>query len=170
MVIAETPRLFISEFQSQDASFYLELLNTPKWIRNIGDRNLKTVTDAENYLTEKTIPTYKKCGFGFYKITLKENNKPIGTCGLIKRDELEHTDIGFALLPHYEGKGFGLESSQAILELAKSKFHLETICGITLEQNLESIKLLEKLGLTFEKRINPFEDDKELLLFVKKLK
>jgi RimJ/RimL family protein N-acetyltransferase len=170
MIIAETPRLFISEFQSQDAAFYLELLNSPKWIQNIGDRNLKSVEDAEKYLIEKTIPAYKKQGFGFYKITLKKNNKPIGTCGLIKRDELKHVDIGFALLPGYEGQGFGLESSQAILELAQSKFHLETIYGITLEQNLESIKLLEKLGLTFEKKIHPFEDNKELLLFFKTLK
>jgi len=169
MIIAETPRLIISEFQIQDAPFYLELLSAPKWIQYIGDRNLKSVEDAEKYLSEKTIPAYKNQGFGFYKITLKENNKPIGTCGLIKRVELEHTDIGFALLPHYEGKGFGFEATEVILELANSKFHLKTIFGITLEQNSDSIKLLEKLGLTFEKKIKPFEDDKELLLFVKNL-
>ena len=165
MIVAETPRLFISEFQIQDAPFYLELLNTPKWIQFIGDRNLKTVEDAEKYLLERTIPLYKKQGYGFYKLTWKDNNKPIGTAGLIKRVELEHTDIGFALLPSYEGKGFGFESSKAILELAHSKFSLKSVYGITLEHNTNSIKLLEKLGLTFEKRIKPFEDDKELLLF-----
>lgn len=170
MIVAETSRLIISQFTIDDAPFYLELLNTPKWIKYIGDRNLKTIEDAKKYLQETTLPIYKKQDYGFYKVSLKENNIPIGTCGLIKREKLEHTDIGFAFLPDYESKGFGYESSKAILELAKSKFKLKTVFGITLEQNINSIKLLEKLGLIYEKKIKPFEDDKELLLFAIDLK
>ena len=165
MIIAETPRLIISEFQVQDAPFYLKLLNSPKWIEYIGDRHLKSVEDAETYLQEKTIPSYKKQGYGFYKITLKDTNQPIGTCGLIKRAKLEHTDLGFALLPEYESKGFGYESSKAILELAQSKFDLKRVYGITLEHNTDSIKLLGKLGLVYEKKVKPFAEEEELLLF-----
>jgi len=169
MKIAETARLEISEFQISDAPFYLELLNTPKWIKYIGDRNVNNIEDAKFYLLEKTIPVYKKYGFGFYKLTLKGTNIPIGTAGLISRQNLDFPDLGFALLPEYESQGYGYESSLAILELAKTRFHLNKVLGITLEHNKKSIKLLEKLGLQFEKKVKPFEDDEELLLFAKKL-
>ena len=56
-----------------------------------------------------------------------------------------------------------------VLKLAKETFNLNRIVAITLPTNTSSIKLLEKLGLLFEKRISPFEDDKELLLFAKEL-
>ena len=106
----------------------------------------------------------------FYKIQLKDENlKSIGTCGLVKRDELEYVDIGFSLLPNYEGKGYGFEASSEIIKLAKDQFKLKKITAITLPTNTNSIKLLEKLGLSYEKRVKPFEDDEELLLFAKTL-
>lgn len=170
MPIAETQRLVISKFTVKDAPFFLELANSPTWIKYIGDRNLKTVEDAEEYIKSRPLKSYSDFGFGFYKLLLKEENlKPIGTCGLVKREELDDVDIGFAMLPDYEGKGFGFESSNAILELAKNKFKIKRISAITLPNNNKSIKLLEKLGLTFEKKVKPFEDDEELLLFVKTL-
>jgi RimJ/RimL family protein N-acetyltransferase len=171
MKIAETNRLIISKFTLDDAPFFLELVNSPNWIKYIGDRHLKTVEDAKNYLKEGSLKSYNDFGFGFYKLQLKEeNNKTIGTCGLVKRDQLEHVDIGFAMLPDYEGKGFGFEASVEILKLAKGKFKLSKVLAITLPTNTSSIKLLEKLGLSFEKRVKPFEDDEELLLFAKDLK
>jgi RimJ/RimL family protein N-acetyltransferase len=170
MKISETNRLIISKFSIKDAPFFLELVNSPNWIKYIGDRHLKTVEDAKNYLKEGTLKSYKDFGFGFYKLQLKEkNNKTIGTCGLVKREQLEYVDIGFAMLPDYEGKGFGFEASTEILKLAKEQFKLSKVLAITLPTNANSIKLLEKLGLSFEKRVKPFEDDEELLLFAKDL-
>ncbi|MEC3905954.1 GNAT family N-acetyltransferase [Tamlana sp. 2201CG12-4] len=170
MVVAETKRLILSEFALNDAPFFLELVNSPNWIKYIGDRHTKTIKDAENRIKEGHLKSYKTYGFGFYKLQLKEAyNNPIGTCGLIKRDELEDVDLGFALLPAYEGQGFGYESSLEILKLAKEKFNLKRITAITNPENKNSIRLIEKLGLTYEKKVKPFEDDQELLLFAKKL-
>ncbi|WP_417874166.1 GNAT family N-acetyltransferase [Xanthomarina gelatinilytica] len=169
-MIAETNRLLISKLTLEDASFILELTNTPHFIKYVGNKNLKTLEDSKNYLKEGTLKSYKNFGFGFYKLQLKqEQNKTIGTCGLVKREQLDHVDIGFAMLPGYEGKGFGLEASKEILKLAKNTFKLTRILAITLPTNSNSIKLLEKLGLTYEKRVKPFEDDEELLLFAKDL-
>ncbi|HAI19199.1 MAG TPA: RimJ/RimL family protein N-acetyltransferase [Xanthomarina gelatinilytica] len=169
-MIAETNRLIISKLTLEDASFILELTNTPHFIKYVGNKNLKTLEDAKNYLKEGTLKSFKNFGFGFYKLQLKqEQNKTIGTCGLVKREQLDHVDIGFAMLPSYEGKGFGLEASKEILKLAKNTFKLTRILAITLPTNSNSIKLLEKLGLTYEKRVKPFEDDEELLLFAKDL-
>jgi len=169
MIIAETERLLISKYTISDAPFFLQLTNSPNCLKYIGDKNLKTVADAVVYLQDKTIKSYTDFEFGFYKLTLKENNKPIGTCGLAKREKLDDADIGFAFLPEYERKGFGFEASVEIMKLAKSKFNLKKIVAITNPDNQNSIKLLEKLGLTFEKKVNPFDEEKELLLFAKTL-
>ena len=167
-MIAETDRLLISEFSVEDAPFFLELVNTPKWLKFIGDRKIHTIEQAEDRIKQGHLDSYKTHGFGFYKLLLKsEGNKPIGTCGFVKRVTLEHPDIGFAMLPDYEQKGFGYESAAKLLDLADSKFNLKTVLGITLPNNEASIKLLEKLGLTYQRLINPFDDDKELMLFQK---
>lgn len=169
MPIAETSRLFISKITLKDSRFFLELVNTPHWLKYIGDRKIKTVKDAKGYLRNVTLKSFTDFGFGFYKLQIKDTNKTIGICGLVKRKQLDDVEIGFALLPEYEGKGFGYEASLSVLELAKETFGLKKITAITLPTNISSIKLLEKLGLTFEKKVKPFEDDEELLLFAKKL-
>lgn len=170
MSIAETSRLQISKITLNDAAFFLELANTPNWLKYIGDRNLKTVNDAKNYLKKGTLKSYQDFGFGFYKLVLKDKyNTKIGICGLIKREQLDDVDIGFAMLPNYESKGFGYEASVAVIKLAKEKFSLNKIVAITLPTNKGSINLLEKLGFVFEKKVNPFVEDKELLLFAKSL-
>ena len=169
-MIAETKRLIIEKFTLKDASFFKALVNTTHWLKYIGDRNIKTTNEAKTYIENTHFKSYETDGFGFYKLLLKEeNNKPIGSCGLIKRDQLEYVDIGFAFLPEYEGRGFGYESSLEIMRLAKEEFSIKKIGAITNPNNTNSIKLIEKLGLTFEKKINPFEEAKELLLFVKNL-
>ena len=146
------------------------MATTPNWLKYIADRNKKTVKEAETYIQNTHFKSYKTKGFGFYKMLLKEEKlKPIGSCGLVKRDELEHVDIGFAFLPEYEGKGFGYESSVEIIKLAKENFKLDILQAMTVPYNFNSIKLLEKLGFTYEKRIKPFEDDEELMLFAKNL-
>lgn len=170
MNIAETDRLILSKFTIDDAPFILELMNTPDWITYIGDRNVRTIEQAATYLKNNQLKAYETQEFGYYKVLLKsENLKPIGSFGLLKRDNLEHVDIGFSLLPHYKAKGYGFEGSSALITMAKHNFNLKTICAITLPENKASIHLLEKLGLSFQKRVKPFEDDEELLLFVKSL-
>jgi len=168
MQIAETTRLLLSKITLKDADFFLELVNSPQWLKYIGDRKVKTIENAKTYLKNGTLKSYADFGFGFYKLQLKEEGKkPIGVCGLIKREQLEDVEIGFALLPEYEGKGFGYEASVAVLKLAVEKFKIKKITAITLPSNTSSINLLEKLGLSFEKRVKPFEDGEELLLFAK---
>ena len=170
MIVAETNRLLISKFTLKDAPFFLELVNSPNWIKYIGDRKTKTIKEAKERIKTGHLKSYETHGFGFYKLLLKaENNKPIGTCGLIKRDSLEYVDIGFAMLPNYESLGLAHEASSEIIKLAKNVFKLDKIVAITTPDNESSIKLLKKLGLTFEKKVTPFEDEEDLLLFAKTL-
>lgn len=168
MIVAETERLLISKISAEDAEFYLQLVNTPNWIKYIGDRGVKTKEDAKKRIEDTILKNYEKYAYGAYKLTLKSTRELVGSCGLYKRDVFEYPDLGFAMLEGEEGKGYGYESSLAILKLAKVQFKIAEIYAITLPTNTSSIKLLKKLGLKHLKTEVFFEDD-ALMLFSKTL-
>ncbi len=161
MIIIETQRLQIQEVNLEDGSFIFDLLNSPGWIEFIGNRGIDTIADAEAYIQNPLIEGYQKDGFGLYKMVLKESEKPIGMCGLIDRSDLPHVDIGFAILPEYQGKGYTFEAAKATMEYGASTLGLEVIWGITGPSNIKSQRLLEKLGLKFLKKIQfgNYEED-----------
>jgi RimJ/RimL family protein N-acetyltransferase len=96
MIVCETPRLRLRHLTQHDAAFILDLLNEPEFIRNIGDREVRTLEDARRYLRSGTVTGYEKLGFGLYLVELQEDATPIGVCGLLKRDYLDDVDVGFA--------------------------------------------------------------------------
>ncbi len=163
--IIETERLFLRKFTLHDAPFMLELLNTPTWLQFIGDRNVHTIADAENYLLNGSLKSYEENGFGFYAVIEKSSTKTIGMCGLIKRDSLPDIDIGFAFLPDLIGKGFGYEAASATLAYAKNSLKIDRIIAIVNPDNEKSIGLLKKIGMTFEKMTLFENEEKELMLF-----
>ena len=138
---------------TDDAPFFLELYNTPKFIENIGDRNLRSIADAEVYIQEKFIPQFEKLGFGNYVVVQKSDSKKIGGVGVFVRDGLEVADIGFSFLPEFIGKGFAGETALKMKELALTEFGLKNLSAITTNANIPSQKLIEKLGLTFKKMV-----------------
>jgi RimJ/RimL family protein N-acetyltransferase len=160
----ETERLELREYTLKDAPFIYKLMNSEGWLKNIGDRNIHTIADAEAYMQKNYISSYEKHGFGPYLVSLKEDGTPIGSSGLYKRDNLDFPDVGFAFLSEFGNKGYAYESAQAVMNYAAKTLRLETIVGITLPENIPSIKLLKKLGLA-EIGTYQYEDGEELLLF-----
>jgi RimJ/RimL family protein N-acetyltransferase len=163
--ILETERLNLREFTTGDAKFIIELVNTPGWLEFIGDRNIKTEEQAISYLENGPLKSYGLNGFGLSMVELKNEKIPVGMCGIIRRDNLEGPDIGFAFLPEFTGKGYAYEIADATMDFAKDKLKLPTIFAITVPQNKSSIKLLEKIGMKF---IKPFcfpDKNEELLLY-----
>jgi len=163
--VLETERLIMRRFSPADAGLILELLNEPSFIQNIGDRGVRTLSDAERYIATGPVASYARNGFGLYLVLLKESNEPIGMCGLIKRDALEDVDVGYAFLPRYWSKGFAIESVQAVLAYAKKILRLKRVVAIVDPNNRGSIRVLEKAGFTFEKMVRLSADDIELKLF-----
>ena len=165
MNILETERLFLRQFSAQDAEFILELVNEPSFIQNIGDRGVRTLEDARAYILNGPVASYAKNGFGLYRVALKETGESIGMCGLIKRDTLEDVDIGYAFLPKFWGKGFAVEAARAVIDFAKDVIGLKRVVAITDPANEGSIRVLEKIGLRFERMVRLSADDIELKLF-----
>ena len=161
-----TDRLIIRKFKLDDAAFILKLLNEPDWLKFIGDRNIHSLEDAKNYLVNAPLTSYNKYGFGPYLVALKENEIPVGMSCLIKRDTLEHVDIGFAFLKEYKGKGFALESVTATKKYAHEFLKTGALVAITNTDNESSIKLLNKLGFHLNKKILLNGETEEVLLFV----
>ncbi len=149
----ETERLLLREFDDSDSAFIIELLNDPAWIENIGDKHVRTETDAVAYLRNGPITSYRTNGFGLLAVALKRDGFIIGTCGLIKRPGLDDVDIGFAFLPAYRGKGYALEASMAVLDAAVSVHNLRRVLAIVLPENIASIRLVERLGMAFDRMV-----------------
>lgn len=170
MNILETERLRLREFTPEDASFIIELVNSPGWLKYIGDRNIKTTDQARTYLENGPIKSYHDNRFGLWMVENKVINTPIGMCGILKRETLEHLDLGFAFLPEYMGKGYAFEAATATLTFAKEKLNVQTLCAITVPDNQNSIKLLQKVGMRFNKRICFPNNPEELLLYKLDLK
>lgn len=161
--VLQTERLTLRQFTLDDTAFIIELVNSPGWLENIGDRNIHSPEQALSYLQNGPMASYAQHGYGLYRVALKPNDVPIGMCGLLKRDTLPQPDIGFALLPDYSGKGYAYEAANAVRTLAFEQFNLPALLAITLPSNQASIRLLEKIGLRYAK---PFwHNNEELWLY-----
>lgn len=169
MVILQTKRLTLSTLSTDDAPFILELLNTPNWLRYIGDRGIFNLERAENYIQQGPQKSYAQFGFGLWRVMRTDDNMPLGVCGLLKRDTFDDPDIGFAFLPEYEGQGLAFESSHAIVEYAATTLQLKRIIAITTKENQRSLNLLNRLGLSFERIITLPGQLQEFVLLGKNL-
>lgn len=161
----ETERLWLKVTDIPDAGLILELLNTPKWLEFIGDRKVYNLADAENYILERIRPQYERLGYANYTLIRKSDGAKMGCCGLYDRVGLEGVDLGFGLLPAYEGQGYAREAAQRLIEAAFNEIGLPELSAITTEANAASRKLLERLGFQFE-RIIHLPDDPEPLLYL----
>jgi len=164
-IVIETARLILRRLTLDDAEFILGLLNEPSFLQYIGDKGVRNLDDARNYLLSGPIASYEKFGFGLYLVQLKDGQVPIGMCGLLKRETLPDVDIGFSFLPQFWSKGYAFESASAVMTHGKRSFGLERIVGLVKPGNQGSIRVLEKLGLKFEKMIRVLDGEMEDKLF-----
>ena len=162
--ILETDRLILRQFTTADTAFIIELLNSPGWLKFIGDRQVRTTEEATNYLLNGPIKSYHEHGFGLSLVAAKTSNTPIGMCGILKRANLQLPDIGFALLPQFEGQGYAFEMASAVVTHAKEIWNVSEICAIVMPSNPGSISLIEKLG--FKKRESFISDNTNEVLFL----
>lgn len=162
-----TERLKLKPTDLEDAELFFRLLNSPKWLQNIGDRNIHSVEAAAEYISEKIISQREQIGYSSFTIIRKEDQMKIGVSGLYKRDGLNLVDLGFALLQEFEGKGYAFEATRKLVDKASEDFQLEQLAAITVPTNAASRKLLEKLGFEFNKMLRLPNDEKELCYYLK---
>lgn len=165
-ILLTTDRLQLRRVTLDDAEFMLRLLNEPSFIQNIGDRDVRTSEQARAYLANGPLTANTDSGLGLWVIELKDSGEVIGICSLLKREVLDHVDIGYALLPRYWSKGYALEAVKRTIEYVKNSLGLDRLAAIVNEDNESSIRLLEKLGFRFEKMIRLNDEVAEIQLFL----
>lgn len=163
--VIETERLTLRQMDESDAPFILELLNDPAFLQNIGDKNVRTLEDAVAYIRNAPIASYEKHGYGLYLVELKDGGASAGMCGLVRRDTLPTTDIGYAFLPQYCAKGYAIEAATATLEYARTVHGIDHILAIVSPGNDPSSRLLEKLGMQRQGMMKLTDNSPEVIVY-----
>jgi RimJ/RimL family protein N-acetyltransferase len=161
----ETERLILRRVTLDDAEFMLSVWNDPAFIRNVGDRGVRTVEQAQEAMQAGALKLYADYGYGPYAMILKSNGIKIGICGLFRRDNLKHPDIGFSVLPEFCSNGYAGEAAFAVLAHARDDLDIRELTAIVSRSNAASIGLIEKLGLVFVRMIKMPDDDEEICLY-----
>jgi RimJ/RimL family protein N-acetyltransferase len=165
MHVLDTERLTLRRLSVDDAPFMLDLLNEPSFLRFIGDRGVRTLDDARRYLMTGPLASYDQFGFGLYLVSITATQAPIGMCGLLKRPTLNDVDLGFAMRPAHWGQGYAFEAARAVMDHETHVHGLSRIVAITNPDNHSSIRVLTKLGMTFERLVQLSPEGSELKLF-----
>jgi [ribosomal protein S5]-alanine N-acetyltransferase len=160
-----TTRLHIRPFTLADAAFVLALLNDPDWLRFIGERNVKSESDAQQYLLNGPIAMLAREGFSLCAVDLRETGATIGMCGLVKRVGLTDVDIGYAFLPAGRGHGYAAESAKAVLTHALDALKLARVVAILNRDNVASCRVLERIGMRLEGEVTLPHASVPLLLY-----
>jgi RimJ/RimL family protein N-acetyltransferase len=165
MVIIETERLNLRKLSESDAGFILELLNQPSFLSNIGDKGVRNTDDAIQYILTGPITNYERYGYGQWLVELKDSGLPIGMCGLTKKDYLPDPDIGYALLQKFWSRGYAVEAASAVMDYCSRVLGLRRIVAVVNPDNEASIRVLEKIGLKFDRMVKLSEERREIKLF-----
>lgn len=152
-MILETTRLTVRRFCLYDAPFIVTMLNDPSFIEHVGDKGVRSLDDAQRYLLDGPLASYERHGHGLWRIDLRECGTTIGMAGILKRDCLDDVDLGYSFLPAYWGRGYAFEVTSAVMTYARTQLGFSRIVAVVNEDNEASIKVLTKLGFTFQRMI-----------------
>ena len=150
MIILETERLVLREVTVQDAAFVLDLLNSPGFLENIGDRGVRTPDQARTYIEERVLGSYRDHGFGMWLTAQKSDGAAVGLAGLVRRDGRDVPDVGYAFIQRAWGRGYAQEAAAAVLAHARGPMGIPQLAAITTPQNLASMAVLRKVGFRFQ--------------------
>ena len=164
-IILETDRLLLRELNIQDCTGFYELNLNPNVIKYTGDKAFKNSAEAESFLLN--YKDYENNGFGRWAVIHKSDEQFLGWCGLKYVKEIDETDIGFRFFEEYWNRGFATESARACLKYGFEKLNLSSIVGRAMAENTASIKVLEKLGMTYEKEFD-FDEHRGLIYRIQK--
>ena len=166
MNVIETERLSLREMSEADAGFILELLNDPGFIRFIADRGVRTPEAAARYIGERFVESYRQHGFGLWLVEAKDEGVPAGICGLLKRGApVPGVEVGYAFLPQFRSRGYAFEAASAAKAYARDALDLPRLYAVVNPDNAASIRLLEKLGMRFERAVRLAGEASEISLF-----
>lgn len=148
MKIIETERLLLRYWRNEDAEDLFQLNQDKEVMKFTGDVPFKTTEDAERLI--KNYTHYTNYGYGRLAVIEKSTGYFIGWCGLKYTPEQNVTDIGFRFYKKFWNRGFATEAAIACISDGFKTYHLNKIIGRVMNENIASVKVLQKCNLKFE--------------------
>ena len=168
MTVFETDRLRARPFVEADAAFVLDLVTQPSWRANIGDRGVRTADDARAYIVDRLRPSYASHGFGFWCVE-RTDGTALGLCGIVQRPTLSAPDLGFAFRPAFWGNGYAREAAAETVRVARDVYDLASLCAVVTPENAPSIRVLESVGMRYQRTVRMPGDDADVSLYGRSL-
>ena len=160
----QTPHLTLKKLTHQDKHNMLRLHSNPEVQHYTGEDLITTEEGIIDKINEK-IKDYEEYGYGRWAVFLKEGNQFVGWAGLAYLWEFDEIDIGYRFLPEFWGRGYATEVSEAILDYGFEELGLKRIIAIAVKDNLASIRVMQKVGMQFEKEFYYDDVDKEVIQY-----
>lgn len=157
--IIETERLLLREITLDDKEALLTLYSNPEVLKYTGESIVESIEEIEQAIKIR-VSNYKKYGYGRWATFLKSGMQFVGWAGLAYLPEFDKTDLGYRFLPEYWGLGIATEASRAILDYGFDQLELKKVIAIAMKENKASIRVMQKIGMEFEK-FAPYEQGSE---------
>jgi [ribosomal protein S5]-alanine N-acetyltransferase len=152
LIVIETERLYLKEFSLSDAESMYALNLDPEVLKYTGDEPFNSIEEARDFI--ENYKQYQLYGFGRWSVFIKERNEYIGWCGLKYTEDKNEYDIGFRFLKEHWNKGFATETAAACLNFGFENLQIDRIVGRAMSVNFASIKVLEKIGMQFNREFD----------------
>ena len=153
--IITTTRLLLKQITPNDTEEMFRLHSNPIVQKYTGEPPVESIEEMKGMILSR-VDNYKKYGYGRWATFLKDEMQFIGWAGLAYLPEFDKIDLGYRFLPEYWGKGYATEASRAILKYRFEELGLERIIAIAMKENKASMRVMEKVGMKFEK-FAPYE-------------
>ena len=154
----ETERLRLRLFTLADVAIMYQLSTDPDVIK-YADTPVKDMDEARQRLEDGPLYDYEKYGYGRFAVELKETGKVIGFCGIKYLPEINLPEVGYRYLPQHWGKGIGTEAAKVCVEFARDDLNIEKLIALIIPENIGSIRVAEKLGMTKGPMIHIYDVD-----------
>lgn len=154
----ETERLRLRLFTLDDLPVMFALNSDPD-VTKYADTPAKDMQEVRERLEQGPLADYEKYGYGRFAVELKETGELIGFCGIKYLPEIDLNEVGYRYLKEYWGRGIGTEAARVCVDFARDDLGLEKLVALIIPENIGSIRVAEKLGMTKGPLIHIYDVD-----------
>ncbi len=154
----ETPRLNLRQFTPKDAKELYRIYSHPDSFKYMSNEK-PLPWEQTRGLIDSFTEHWRKYNFGVWAVVDKSNQKLIGHCGLKFLGNTTEIQIGYLLFKSYWGRGLATEAASAVLKYGFEMAQLNRIVAIAKPENIASRRVMEKIGMKYEKDAYYYDND-----------
>lgn len=154
----ETPRLLLRLFTPDDAEDLYRIYSHPALFKYMSNEQ-PLLWEQTRTLIDSFTEHWQRHNFGVWAVIYKPNQTLIGHCGFKFLENTPEVQIGYLLLKSYWSRGLGTEAASAALRYGFDVAQLNRVVAIAKPQNIASRRVMEKIGMSYEKEDYYYDND-----------